>query len=209
MPYTTNGRRRPLGDVSAGTTALISTGANLIVPGSGPIIAVGTGILNSLFGGNQDAVRQAREQVFEQGAKQGSITAGRIMIGGTLNTASHESPMYQAGIQRLQQDPVGAKVMAAAALAGPYWDTTDNASSDKMRALIENELLQLKNAPSSSSTSPASTLFQAPASTPTPVRIAGMTTTAPYNWAPWIIAGALGLAVVLPFVVGPSSRRRR
>jgi hypothetical protein len=190
--------------VSAGTTALVSTGANVIVPGSGPIVAVGISVLNSLFSGNQDAARLAREQWFEQAAKQRSPTAARVMIGGTTNTASHEIPFYQAGIQRLLADPSSAPTMQAALAVGGYWDSTDNATSDKMRALIENELEQL-----------ATTIPTTP-SGPVPGAAGGraqqlppVVTRAPFNWTPYLLAGAAGVVAlfVVPRIIAPSRRR--
>jgi hypothetical protein len=187
--------------LSAGTTALVSTGANVVVPGSGPIVAVGIGVLNSLFGNDRDAKRLAREQWFEQGGKQGSPTAARVLIGGTQNTGSNEIPFYQAGIKRLLADPLSAPTMQRALSIGPYWDTTDDAESSNMRALVENELLSLTSTPPSG---PSSTSGGAGGGAHT---LPAMTTTAPYNWLPWILGGAgvVAAAVVLPRI----SRRGR
>jgi hypothetical protein len=194
--------QRSLGAVSAGATALISTGANVVVPGSGPIIAVGLSVFNSLFGGNQDAARQAREQVFEQAARQGSPTAARIMIGGTQNTASHEIPYYQDGIKRLLADPRSAPTMQQGFALGPYWDSTDNATSDKMRALVENELEQLATTVPTTSTGGNVPSSSSPQQLP-PVR-----TVAPFNWTPLLLAGAAGVGafVILPRIIRPSRR---
>jgi hypothetical protein len=186
--------RGVMGDIS--TTALISTGANVVIPGSGPVVAVGITVLNSLFGSNQDAVRLAREQWFEQAARQGSPTAARIMIGGTLNTASHEIPFYRDGISRLLADPRTAPVMINAQRVGSYWDSTDDASSSKMRALVENELNRLGSVVPSSS-APSSS------SSPSTLSLTGTYTpvAAPSrNWVPWIVGGLVvaGAVVVLP-----------
>ena len=194
--------------LSAGTTALVSTGANLLVPGSGPIVAVGSGILSSLFGNDRDATRLAREQWFEQGAKQGSVIAARILIGGTQNTGGNEIPYYQAGINRLLADPRSAPTMRAALNAGAFWDSTDDAVSSKMRAAVENELLQL----ASSSPMPAGSggTITGPTSPSSPHMLPPMTTTAPYNWWPWIIGGA-GVVVavaLLPRMMAGNRRRR-
>jgi hypothetical protein len=183
-----------VGDITS--TALISTGANVLVPGSGPIVAVGVSVLNSLFSGNQDAVRQARESWFEQGARQNSPTAARIMVGGTQNTASHEIPMYQDGIKRLLADPRSAANMTAA-LNNPYWDSSDDASSSKMRALVESELQQL------------GTVVH-PTQVPT-ITQAGIIPTGSSvpRWFLPIVGLALVAAIVVPQVTSPSRRRRR
>lgn len=209
MSYYVRGRRPPLG-LSAGSTALVSTGANVVVPGSGPIVAVGLGVLDSLFGGARDKARQARETWFEQGARQGSVTSARVLIGGTQNTGSNERPMYEAGIQRLLADPRTASTMRAAQTLGPYWDSTDNETSDKMRAAVERELIELSTpVPGSTSFVPA-----APSTAPLPSTSNGApqfapAVTAPSNWWPWALgaAGVLGAVLILPQIIGPSRRR--
>jgi len=210
MSYYVGYGRRPALGYSIGTTALVATGANLIVPGSGPIVAVGAGLLSSLFGGDQDASRQAREQWFEQGGRQGSIWADRVMLGALQNTASHEIPYYQDGINRLLSDPRTAPTMVTAKSIGPYWDSSDNATSDKMRALVETELIQLGQTAPSSSSFPSTVTY--PTVTPAPssagVRLPAMVTTAPVNWMAWALGAAgLGLGLlVLPNILRPSRR---
>jgi hypothetical protein len=207
MPYLAASRSalgafQVVGDV----TSLISTGANVLVPGSGPIVSVGASVLNALFGGNQDAVRQARETWFEQAARQGSPTAARIMVGGTQNTASHEIPMYQDGIKRLLADPRTAPNMTAA-LNNPYWDASDDASSSHMRALVESELQQLGTV-----VNPSQIPTSTPTSTPT-LNVQGVytPTTSGTSLRPWLLAAAVVVvaAVVVPHVSAPSHRRRR
>lgn len=203
------GRRAVLGLSSTQTTALVATGANMVIPGSGPLVAVGASVLSNLFGGAaRDAKRQARETWFEQAARQGSILAARVLIGGTQNTAGNESPMYRDGISRLSNDPRSSGTMATANSIGPYWRTDDNDTADKMRAEVEAELLasaQVVPAPSSSSSSgytPAGTSVATYAP-------AGAPGSASFNWKPWAIgAGAVGLGLlIVPRIISPSRRR--
>lgn len=206
MSYYVQAARRPPLGLSAGTTALVAAGGNVLIPGSGPVIAVGAGIFNALFGGNKDASRQAREQVFEQAARQGSVVAARVLIGGTQNTASHEIPMYRDGINKMLADPRTAPTMQAAQSQGAYWDSSDNETSDKMRAAVENELIALgRVVPSAGGASTSST----PA-TGTTATLAPVVARAGFNWVPWALGGTgvVAALLVLPALLGGNRRRR-
>lgn len=210
MGFYVSSRRPPLG-LTTGQTALISTGANAVIPGSGPLVAVSLGVLNNLFsGGARDEKRKAREEWFEQAARQGSPLAGRVMIGGTQNTGGNEIPYYRDGINRLLADPRTAPTMAAAQAAGAYWDSTDNETSDKMRAAVENELRAIAQVVDvGSSIAPSSSSSSGPSGSSNATMLPAMRTTAAFNWWPWALGAAgLGLAVfVVPRIIAPSRRR--
>ncbi len=203
MSYYVGSGRPPLG-LSAGATTLVATGANMIIPGSGPIVAVGSSLLSNLFGGNRDAVRLAREQWFEQGARQGSIIANQILIGGTVNTASNERGYYSDGIKRILGDPRTAPFQLEAQRLGAYWDTTDNDSSDKMRALVENELSE-----NAQVATPSNSTVTSSSSSSNTQTLPAMTTKAPFNYWPWVLGAAgVGAAVLIgPRIFAPSRRR--
>ncbi len=187
-------RRRALGSTTS--TLLLSAGANVLVPGSGPIVAVGASLLGNLFGGaGRDAQRQARVDWFNAAAHQNppSVIAARVLLGGITNTAGNESPMWQRAVQSLQ----GSSVLAQAEALGPYWDSSDDDSSSKMRARVETELMQLQQAGGSDNSTGM------PSSSTRAQMLPAMQTTAPFNWTPFVIAGGLGAAALLF-----SSRRR-
>lgn len=184
-------RGQVLGDA---TSLLIGAGANLLVPGSGPIVAASSGILSNLFGGNgRDAQRQARADWFTQAAKQGSVTAARILLGGLTNTAGNESPMYQKAIASLANSPV----LQQAESLGPYWDTTDDNASTKMRARVESEL-------QAAAGSSIATTTVIPTHT---TMLPGMTSTASFNYLPYVLVGG-GLLAVLALSGGRKRRSR-
>lgn len=193
-----DGRRRSLG-LSLTTAGIAAAGANFIVPGSGPIVAVGASVLSNLFGNNRDAQRQANVDWFAQGVRQGSPYAGRIMIGGTQNTGSNETRQWQKAIDSLLSDPsqpLGAATMRAAQAQGAAW----NDPNDKHK--VESEILAL-NSSSSSSYVPST-------STPRPTSLPTMTTTAPFNWTPVLLGvGILAGAAILPQLTGGRRRSRR
>ncbi|MEP6494498.1 MAG: hypothetical protein ABJF01_17570 [bacterium] len=181
-------RRARLG-LSTTENVLLSFGANAIVPGSGPVVAASAGLLAKLFGGSgEDARRQARVDWFALMASQGSVRAARFLIGGLTNTSGNERPMFQAAIAKLQ----GTAVMQQAELQGPWWDTSDNASSDKSRAAVTADLAAAGHAVSTT-TSAAGGLM-----------LPGMQSTAAFNYVPWLIGGA---AVVGVFLFTGRSRR--
>lgn len=171
---------------------LIGAGVGTAVGGPAGGAAGGAlpGILSNLFGGaGRDAQRKARADWFTAQAIAGSVTAARVVLGGLANTASHEQPFYQAGVTTITaQNPA---VMNLALSAGPYWDTTDNDSSDKMRALVNNELATL-GLTAVGHASGAATL---PLSVTTATRVPASSAVSPLA-----IAGAV-LAVVVVLVV--------
>ncbi len=191
----------------AATTTAISVGANLLVPGSGPIVAVGSSVLENLFGGaGEDAARQARVDWFTQAARQGSVIAARMIIAGPANVGGNEKPMWQKAIQAI----AGTPALAEASQLGPAWDSSDDRWSSRTRAAVESELEQ-KGQSGTVASSGSSSAYQAPTTvgvTPGIVHaIQGMTTTAPYNYTPLLLLG--GGLLVAAFVVPTLSRRRR
>lgn len=185
-----------LGSTSSAVALTLATaGANALVPGSGTAVAVGAGLLTNLFGGaGRDAQRQARCDWFAAAAKQGSILAGRILLGGISNTAGNESPMYQKAVQQL----ASSAAMAQAELLGPYWDSSDDSASTKMRALVEQDLAN-SGIRTMTPTTPRTT-----ATGGAGVMLPAMTTTAPFNYTPWLIGGGVGL-----FLLTSGGRRGR
>lgn len=120
----------------------VAAGTAVAGPAGGATAGALPGILSNLFGGaGRDAQRKARADWFTAQGVQGSVTAARVVLGGLANTASHEQPFYQEGVKTITAEAPG--VMNLALAAGPYWDTTDNDSSDHMRALVNNELATL------------------------------------------------------------------
>jgi len=190
----------------AATTTAISVGANLLVPGSGPIVAVGSNVLENLFGGaGEDAARQARVDWFTQAARQGSVIAARMIIAGPANVGGNEKPMWQKAITAI----AGTPALAQASQLGPSWDSGDDRWSSRTRARVETELegMGQSGAVASSGSSGA---YQAPSTVGVGsgiVRsIQGMTTTAPFNYTPWLLGASL---VGLVVFVGPNLSRRR
>jgi len=171
--------------------------------------------VSHLFGGGAsvDAMRQRRADFFGQAADVGSITAARYLIGGTLNTASHEIPDYQRWIDRLlaeSPDQPGYQAMVTARVAGQKWAAgiPDPAGTQSMINDVNQDLVTIGQAAeavpvgwgtSSSSPIPTGTGFP-PAgggATGRPQQLPTMQSTAPYNYAPWLIGGAIGLGVLL------------
>jgi hypothetical protein len=204
-------RRPALGAISA-TDALIGIGANALLPGSGPVVVASASVLRNLLGGaGRDAQRRARRDWFEAAAKQGSVVAARVLLGGITETAGNESPMYEEAVRRL----TGTPVMDEAMRQGPWWMRGDDDSSSGMRARIEAEIRAMggtvPNQPvgSGGNTSNAgaqvvntmspdrgTTMLPTPNGT-RPQMLPGMTTTAAYNYMPWIIGGGVVLAAVM------------
>src|SRR5678815_719357 len=140
-------------------------------------------IESTLFNGGatRDAQRQARCDWFTQAALAGSVTAARILIGGTIKTASNESPMYTKAIGIVQQ--TAPDIMSAAQSQGAYWIDGDDATSSQMRAAVTRELNALG---ALSPPAPATQVNAAPAgyTFPKAQMLPAVQTEAGYNWTP-------------------------
>lgn len=175
--------RYPLGSIT--TTALVSAGANAIVPGSGPVVAVGFSVLNNLFGGaGRDAQRQARVDWFTQGAKQGSVWAARVILAAPSNVGSNEARQWQNAVSQVLSTARGNAAWSTANQLGGYWDSTDDSMSSKMRAKVENELIAAaQNTASNVGTAGGSRVVS-----PALMNQAG------FDWTPVLLLGGVGLA---------------
>jgi hypothetical protein len=80
-------------------------------------------------GAAADKQRAARAQWFLNNAALGNLVAAQCLLGGTINTASHESPMYASAVTALQSTAIGANLWQEAVAAGPQWSTADSAAS--------------------------------------------------------------------------------
>lgn len=122
---------------------LLATGATTALSGiAGTVGSDLSKIATNLFGGGaRDAQRQVRVDWFVQAAIEGSVTAGRVIIAAPQNVGSNEAKQWQAGYTKAQAG--NPTVMAQALSAGPYWDSSDNATSDKTRTLCLQELAQI------------------------------------------------------------------
>lgn len=86
----------------------VAFGANTVVPGSGPVVAAaqGSGLLDSVFHGGAatDAKRKARVQWVIDLARQGSVTAAKLILEAPDHVAGNEDPMWQAAVQLIPPD---------------------------------------------------------------------------------------------------------
>lgn len=186
--------RRAIG--SATSTALISVGANAVVPGSGVFVGTGLSLLNSLFGGGQDDARKVRVAWTLQEANQNSPTAAAIIDAAPGNVADDE-----AGFWRTALTQVSPAILAHARQLYPsgYWPKnlpdfyTDVNGATHQQILREVSAGGGINAPAVSSSSG--------------VGLPAMQTTAPFNWTPILIASGLGLAAVAFALTRPNGRR--
>lgn len=186
---------------------LLVDGASLAGAGpAGPVaVTLGADLLGGFFHGGAatDATRQARADWFGTNAIQGrSVMAARILIGGTQNTASHESPMYDAEIAKVAaQQP---NVMNAAYAAGPYWDTTDDATSSKMRALVTQEVASNGIAPVTPATYTGANAGTSLVTTTPSVRLVAPASSVSSTMMYWVLGGIV-VVLGIAFLV---SRRR-
>lgn len=164
--------------------------------------------------GLTDAQRQARADFFGHSAANGSVTSARYLIGGTQNTASHESPMYQQWINSLEQGTfgdLGATVMAEAEAQGAKWlaGVPDPGGTQQMYNDVLADLRAIGAPTTAAPAAPGSTA-KPPAvntdpTTPGGVRTLPLTTvSAGYNWTPAIL---LGTVVVGGFALAKVVRR--
>lgn len=172
---------------------ILGTGAATAIggPAGGATAAVLPGILSNLLGGaGRDAQRLARDQWFEAQALAGSVWAARILLGGVSNTAGNESPYYSASVSKVTMQRTDV-MNAAYNAGGAYWDTTDNASSDKMRALVNNELATM-----------GLTAVGAPGATTLPLMTTTASASASRGLSTYAVLGiVLGLVVIVVLVV--------
>lgn len=166
-------------------------------------------------GASVDAMRQRRADFFGQAADVGSVTAARYLIGGTQNTASHEIPDYQSWINRLlgeSPDQPGYQAMVTAQTIGQKWAAgiPDPGGTQSMIDDVNKDLAAIgaatEAAPAGWGTSSAPPAFT-PTNTftttsPRPTTSGGtgraqslpaMTSTAPFNYTPYLIGIGGGL----------------
>lgn len=198
-----------LGD-SVGLGSITSVIGGIIggVVGGPAGAAAGTTIGSQVnFGnGSTDAQRQARVNWMLNAAQQGSKLAAAIIIAGPQNVASHETAMWQQALSQIPQSVLSA---AYAQYPSGYWPTGAPFDMPTQRAQIVQELAAL-GVPTSGVVSPTTgTPTGAPVTIPRPVTtLPVVTSTAAYNWVPYVALAALGV-LVLPKVLGGSSGRRR
>lgn len=190
-------RRAPARLGSAETTALLTAGANAIVPGSGTVIGIAA-TLSHLFGGNAtDAARLKRVNWTGDMARQRSMTASRIIVAGPFNTSGNEHQMWTAMLPAIPAD-----LLAAVRAENPngWWPVGQADFFTDVNGATHTQIVNEARAAGGTGFSTVSTT-----ATPTSgSTLPGMTTTAPFNYTPWLIGGA---AVV--GVLALSSRRRR
>jgi hypothetical protein len=167
--------------------------------------------VSNLFhsGATTDAQRLQRANFFRDSAKLGSITAARYLFGGLQNTASHEIPYYQAAIQDVGRDELGAAALEGAALQGAKWaaGVPDPGGTQQMIDDVKRDLAALEQqapvAPTSfggraTTTTAGSGAIPRPSTTTRAQGLPAMQITAPFNYTPWLIGGgALVVGAVL------------
>jgi hypothetical protein len=192
---------QPLGFIAAASAAV--SAASLLEKG---VSGIWSGLENIFDpGAHTDAVRLARANFFRDAAEAGSVTAGRYILGGLQNVAGNEKPYYTAAQAAvLASAEPGPTVMQEAALQGAKWNRNDVAGDPNKSAMITDVQTDLRTiaasvpSPVSAPTSTGTTLTTAGTSSVTGVHtLPGMTTTAPFNWAPYAISGGIALAAVL------------
>lgn len=106
-----------------------------------PFVAARTGQApdSAIVGAINTNPQQARADWFTNQAIVGkSVLAARVLLGGTANTASKEQAIYRAAL--LQLAKAAPDVLTAAYAGGDYWDTSDDATSSKMKAAVLDDL---------------------------------------------------------------------
>lgn len=201
------GRRDRLGDTgttSATPTQTSSTQQSLQNAQQAAALARSAGSLltsiENIFdpGKARDAQRLQRAQFFTQSADVGSITAALYIRGGLLNVGSNEMPDYTAAAASVQA--TAPDVWAAAMAQQPKWLPGDPNTGDwdRMFADVKKDLTSISQYVAAPSTGTTTTPVVSHPTTSTPgVTIAGMTTTAPFNYLPLLLAGALAVVPAL------------
>jgi hypothetical protein len=180
---------------------------------------------SSMFG-NSDADRDRADRLLfvSNAVLAGSVLAGQFILGGLTPNgvgAASERAAWQAEYQQLLND--AGQTMALAQAAGPQWhygtDTGSHPLSPLMRQQISADLKAhgiqyptikqgttlymaspLGTTPVVSATAIATATAPTgttPVTTPTGYTIPGMTTTAPFNFMPWLVGGGVLAAALL------------
>jgi hypothetical protein len=178
--------------------------ASAVVSGASKLISS----VSNMFGGGAktDAERQQRANFFRDAAKLGSVTAARYLLGGMQNTASHEVPYYQAAINDLKSTATGQAALNQASIQGPLWAAgiPDPGGTQSMVNNVKLDLQALSVSAPAGTMTPAPSQFNPTPSIPYPTSTIGgahplpaMTTTAPFNYTPWLIGGGALVAAML------------
>lgn len=178
--------------------------ASAVASGAGKVISSVTNLFDP--GKSRDQQREARANFFRDAALLGSITAARYLIGGTQNTGGNERPYYQAAISKLQGTPIGQQAYSQAQIQGALWAAgiPDPQGTQSMVDNVKRDLQQLQQAapPAPTNTPNLPTMGVPSTSYPSPSPsvltsgahpLPGMTTTAPFNYTPWLIGGGAAL----------------
>lgn len=208
MSFTNRAR---LGDVTASTPTTTTSSQSSAQQAAqfAAVASTAQKIINSIEsifdpGAARDAQRLARANYFRDAADLGSVTAARYILGGLVNTSGNERPYYTAAENTVQT--TRPDVMTAAIADGALWAVgiPDPGGTQSMVNAVKADLVALQEpalafpinatgAGPATSAPPATTTTAHP-----PVVLPGMTTTAGYNYLPWIFGGAIVvLAVIL------------
>lgn len=181
--------RRParLGSI---TSTLVTAGANAIVPGAGTAIST----LQRLFGGGSatDAQRLQRVNWTLGMARQRSTTAVAIILAGPSNTSGNEHQMWTTVLPEVPADLLAS---VRASMPNGWWPVGQADFFTDVNGATHTQIVN--EARAAGGTGFVST------SSPTATALPGVTTTAGFNYVPWVLGGAAVLGVVV------LSRRRR
>lgn len=185
------------------TTALVSAGANAVVPGSGAIAGAAASLFGGLFGGGsqRDKDRIARVSYFYNLAVAGNVGAAQVMLGAIPDVAGDEQGYWQTALQKLSSlnPPVYNAALAAGGVR--FSGQGDSATNyPHMQAYALN--WDANNAPIGAPTGAAGNAVARVAQSLPPMR-----TTAGYNWWP-VAIGATAVAGAALVLFNHSPRRR-